>query len=325
MNREHYLMRTTIMLVLIASFTVLTACSPAKPQTFETPEAAVQALIEAAQTGEVKPVLKVLGEDAKPLIESGDPVADKNGREEFVAGYNEAHSLDKTVADAITLEVGADKWPFPFPIVKGGDGWHFDSAAGAEELINRRVGENELSTIQSCLAFVDAEREYYMLNVEKSSLQHYASKLISAEGKKDGLYWPTGANEEPSPLGEAFAKARAEGYLQEGEPRKGAPFHGYIYRLLTSQGPNAAGGAYDYLVNDVLLGGFALVAFPAEYGNSGIMTFIVNHDGVVYSQDLGPDTTKLALAIDKFDPAPPWKREQSEDVIVTGTETVPAN
>jgi hypothetical protein len=313
------------MLVLIASFTVLTACSPAKPQTFETPEAAVQALVEAAQTGEVKPVLKVLGEDAKPLIESGDPVADKNGREEFVAGYNEAHSLDKTVAEAITLEVGADKWPFPFPIVKGGDGWHFDSAAGAEELINRRVGENELSTIQSCLAFVDAQREYYQRNPQNDSFLHYANRLISTEGKKDGLFWPAGPNEEQSPLGEEFAQARAEGYLVQGGSMKGVPFHGYIYRMLTQQGPNAAGGAYDYLVNDMLLGGFAAVAFPAEYGNSGVMTFIVNHDGVVYSQDLGPDTTKLALAIDKFDPAAPWKREESENIIVTGTETVPAN
>jgi hypothetical protein len=151
-----------------------------------------------------------------------------------------------------------------------------------------------------------------MLNVEKDSLQHYAGKLISTDGKKDGLYWPTGDNEEPSPLGEAFAKARAEGYLQEAKPPKSTPFHGYVYRLLTGQGASANGGAYDYVVNDKLLGGFALIAFPAEYGNSGVMTFIVNHDGVVYSRDLGPDTTKLALAIDKFDPVPPWKREDAE-------------
>jgi hypothetical protein len=305
-------MRTTTLFVLIASLAVLTACSPAKPQTFETPEAAVEGLIAAAQSGEVKPVLKVLGKAAEPLLSSGDPVADKNVREEFVERYKEANSLDKANPDSITLEVGTDKWPFPFPLVKGDGGWHFDSAAGAEEIINRRVGENELSTIQSCLAFVDAEREYYMLNVEKDPLQHYAAKLISSDGKKDGLYWPTADNEEPSPLGEAFAKARAEGYLQEATPPKSTPFHGYVYRLLTGQGPAAKGGAYDYVVNDKLLGGFALIAFPAEYGNSGVMTFIVNHDGVVYSRDLGPDTAKLALAIDKFDPAEPWKREEAE-------------
>ena len=314
MNREQNHMRTTTLFVLVASLAALTACSPAKPKTFESPEAAVQALIDAAQTGEVKPVLKVLGEAAEPLLSSGDPVADKNGRTEFVERFKEANSLDKTNPDSITLEVGPDKWPFPFPLVKSDGGWHFDSAAGAEEIINRRVGENELSTIQSCLAFVDAEREYYMLNVEKDSLQHYAAQLISTDGKKDGLYWPTADNEEPSPLGEAFAKARAEGYLQDNSAPKGAPFHGYIYRLLTSQGPAAKGGAYDYMVNDKLLGGFALIAFPAEYGNSGVMTFMVNHDGVVYSRDLGPDTTKLALAIDKFDPAEPWKREEAEQM-----------
>lgn len=308
-------MRTTTLLILIAGFAVLTGCSAAKPKTFETPEAAVQALIDAAQSGEEKPVLTVLGKDAKPLISSGDPVADKNSRQEFVERFKEANSLDKTNDESITLEVGADKWPFPFPLVKGDGGWHFDSAAGAEELINRRVGENELSTIQSCLAFVDAEREYYMLNVEKDALQHYASKLISTDGQKDGLYWPTADNEEPSPLGEAFARARAEGYLQEAKPPKSTPFHGYIYRMLTGQGAGAAGGAYDYMVNDKLLGGFALIAFPAEYGNSGVMTFIVNHDGVVYSQDLGPDTAKLALAIDKFDPVPPWKREETEQTV----------
>lgn len=312
MNREHNDMRTTTLFVLIASLAVLTACSPAKPKTFESPEAAVQGLIDAAQSGDVKPVLKVLGEASEPLLSSGDPVADKNGREEFVERFKEANSLDKTNPDSITLEVGSDKWPFPFPLVKADGGWHFDSAAGAEEIINRRVGENELSTIQSCLAFVDAEREYYMLNVEKDPLQHYAGKLISSDGKKDGLYWPTADNEEPSPLGEAFARARAEGYLQETKPPKSTPFHGYIYRLLTGQGPAAKGGAYDYVVNDKLLGGFALIASPAEYGNSGVMTFIVNHDGVVYSRDLGPDTTKLALAIDKFDPAEPWKREEAE-------------
>lgn len=311
MKREQHEMRTTTLFALIASLVVLTACAPAKPKTFATPEAAVQGLIDAAQTGEVKPVLKVLGEDAKPLVESGDPVADKNGREEFVERFKEVNSLDKTNPESITLEVGADKWPFPFPLVKSDGGWHFDSAAGAEEIINRRVGENELDTIQSCLAYVDAQREYYQRNPQKDPMLHYASRLISTEGKKDGLYWPAGENEEQSPLGEGFAQARAEGYEPKAGTMKGMPFHGYIYRVVTQQGPNAPGGAYDYLVNDQLLGGFAVVAFPAEYGNSGVMTFIVNHDGVVYSQDLGPDTAKLALAIDKFDPASPWKKEDS--------------
>ena len=305
-------MRTTTLLAIFASLAVLTACAPSKPQTFESPEAAVQALIAAAESGEVKPILKVLGEESEKVISSGDPVADKNAREEFVARFKEANSLDKTDPEFITLEVGADKFPFPFPIVKSDGGWHFDQAVGAEELVNRRVGENELATIQSCLAFVDAQREYYSLNADKDPLMHYADKLISTDGKKDGLYWPTAENEPPSPLGEGFAKARAEGYLAEGNPPKGTPFHGYVYRMLTGQGPGAPGGEYDYVVNGKLLGGFALVAFPAEYGNSGVMTFMVNHDGVVYSQDLGKDTAKLALAIEKFDPVAPWKKEESE-------------
>lgn len=303
------MMRTTT-LVLIASLATLTACSK-KPQNFETPEAAAQALIEAAQTDGNRALLSVLGKEAGPIIDSGDAVADKNARANFLEAYKSANTLDKTDPAYVTLEVGEDKWPFPIPIVSEGGKWHFDSAAGAEEIIDRRVGENELDTIQSCLAYADAQREYYMRNAENAPLLHYANRLISTEGKKDGLYWPAAENEEPSPLGEGFAKARAEGYAA-GSTMKGEPFHGYIYRLLTKQGPNAPGGAYDYVVNDQLLGGFAAVAFPAEYGNSGVMTFMVNHDGVVYSKDLGPETAKLAMAIDTFDPGADWKKEEGQ-------------
>jgi hypothetical protein len=302
------MMRTTT-LVLIASLTLI-ACAK-KPQNFETPEAAAKALIEAAQTEGNRALLSVLGKEAEPIIDSGDAVADKNARANFLEAYNAANTLDKTDPDYVTIEVGEDKWPFPIPIVAEGGKWHFDSAAGAEEIIDRRVGENELDTIQSCLAYADAQREYYMRNAENAPLLHYANRLISTEGKKDGLYWPAAENEGPSPLGEGFAKARAEGYVA-GSTMNGEPFHGYIYRLLTKQGSNAPGGAYDYVVNDQLLGGFAAVAFPAEYGNSGVMTFMVNHDGVVYSKDLGPDTTKLAMAIDTFDPGADWKKEEAQ-------------
>jgi len=299
-------MRATV-LIVITCLATLTACAR-KPQNFETPEAAAQALVEAAQADSNRALLKVLGKAAEPIIESGDPVADKNSREGFLAAYKAANSLDKSVPDLITLEVGEDKWPFPIPIVSEGGKWHFDSPTGVDELINRRVGANELDTIQSCLAYADAQREYYMRNPESAPLLHYANRLISTEGKKDGLYWPAAGNEEPSPLGEGFAQARAEGYAQGGT-MKGEPYHGYIYRLLTKQGPNAPGGAYDFVVRDQLLGGFAAVAFPAEYGNSGVMTFMVSHDGVVYSKDLGPETGKLALAIDEFNPGPDWKKE----------------
>lgn len=300
-------MRATV-LILITSLAALAACT-SKPKDFDSPEAAAQALIEAAKADGNSALLKVLGKEGKPLIDSGDPIADKNARANFVESYTAANSLDKSVPDSITLEVGEDKWPFPVPIVSVGGKWHFDSPTGVEELINRRVGANELDTIQSCLAYADAQREYYMRNPDNSPLLHYAGRLISTEGKKDGLYWPAAENEEESPIGEGFAKARAEGYAKEGT-MKGEPFHGYIYRLLTKQGANAHGGAYDYLVNGELLGGFAAIAFPAEYGNSGVMTFMVNHDGVVFSRDLGPDTAKLAMAIDTFDPGADWKKEE---------------
>ncbi len=306
-------MRATT-LVMIASVLALSACAR-KPQNFETPEAAVQALIEAAKSDNDGALIKVLGKDGKPLVDSGDAVADKNARERFLEQYEVANSLDKSVPDSITLEVGEDKWPFPVPIVSEGGKWHFDSPTGVDELINRRVGANELDTIQSCLAYADAQREYYMSNPEKSPLLHYAGRLVSSEGKKDGLYWPAGENEEQSPLGEGFAQARAEGYELKDGSMKGVPFHGYIYRLLNKQGANAPGGAYDYVVNGELLGGFAAIAFPAEYGNSGVMTFMVSHDGVVYSKDLGPETAKLALAVDSFDPGSDWKKEDGVQVV----------
>jgi hypothetical protein len=302
-------MRGTV--IILASLAALAACTPGKPQNYDTPEAAVQALVEAAGSKGDDALLAVLGKSGEPLINSGDQVADENSRERFLEGYKAANSLDKTVDNSVTLEVGPDKWPFPIPIVMQDGKWHFDTAAGSEEIINRRVGANELDTIQSCLAFADAEREYYMRNAQKDPFLHYADRLISTEGKKDGLYWPAADNEEESPLGEEFAKARAEGYLKEGTP-KGEAFHGYIYRLLTKQGANAHGGAYEYLVDGKLLGGFAAVAFPADYGNSGVMTFLVNHDGVVYSKDLGPDTAKLALAMDEFNPGQDWKREAAD-------------
>jgi hypothetical protein len=301
-------MRAFVTLLIVIAATQA-ACSRSVPQKdFGSAEEAAQALVAAAKSDDTDALLEVLGKDAEPVVSSGDPVQDKNSREQFLQGYAAAHTFDTSVADATTLEVGTDKWPFPFPIVHHEGRWKFDSAAGMEEIINRRVGANELSTIQSCLAFVDAQREYYVRNIEKDSLLQYAQKLVSTTGRKDGLYWQAAADEAPSPLGEAFAQARSEGYFKEGVT-KSTPFHGYVYRLLKAQGPNAKGGAYDYVVQGKMIGGFALIASPAEYGTSGVMTFVVNHDGVVFSKDLGPDTVKAALAIETFDPDESWKRE----------------
>jgi hypothetical protein len=207
------------------------------------------------------------------------------------------------------LVVGEDDWPFPFPLVKEERGWRFDTSHGIEEILDRRIGENELAAIQASLAYVDAQREYYWLNPEGAPLLHYARSFTSTPGRKDGLYWDAADGEPPSPLGALFAEARAEGYLIDGAPRP-VPYYGYHFRILTSQGEHAAGGAYDYVVGDRMIGGFGLVAYPAERGSTGVMTFIVNHDGVVFSKDLGPDTAKLAAEMTRFDPDDTWKREE---------------
>ena len=298
-----------IIVMLVAIIAASTACNRSPTQKdFASPEDASQALLVAAKADNTRALLEVLGAATEPMINSADPVRNRHARERFVQAYEAAHSFDDTVAGMSTLQVGADKWPFPFPLVRRGERWSFDSSAGADEIINRRVGENELDAIQACLAFVDAEREYYWRNPQRESLLQYAQKLESSPGHKDGLYWATSVDELPSPLGEQFARARAEGYLEEGATGKRA-YRGYIYRMLTAQGSNAVGGAYDYMVGGKMIGGFALLAVPAEYGNSGVMTFIVNHDGVVFSKDLGPETAKVAGALAAFDPDSTWKRE----------------
>lgn len=280
-------------------------------QTFDSPEEAAQALVAAARASGTGALLLVLGQDAEPLVDSGDPVQDGNALQKFVAEFEAAHAFEEG-GDHTVLVVGADRWPFPFPLVHSGGGWHFDSTAGANEIVSRRIGANELATIQSCLAFVDAQREYYLRNPEQAPLLHYAQRLLSSADKRDGLYWPTVGEEPPSPLGEAFAVARSEGYLA-GERSGEAAYHGYLFKLLTSQGSHAPGGAYDYMTHGELLGGFALLAFPAEYANSGIMTFMVSHEGIVYSRDLGPDTAALADKITTFDPDADWNKETGAD------------
>jgi hypothetical protein len=288
------------------------ACRPSLDQRdFESIEEAARALVAAAKSDDRRALRELLGKEAEPLLSSGDPVQDENSRDRFVHAYAQAHTFT-TSGDRTTLQVGTDQWPFPFPIAHKGARFQFDSSAGLQEIVNRRVGANELATIQSCLAFVDAQREYYLRNPERDSLLHYAHKLISTKGRKDGLYWLTSGNETPSPLGGQFARARSEGYFSK-EVTEATPFRGYLYRLLDEQGPHARGGAYDYVVQDKMLGGFALIAFPAEYGSSGVMTFIVSHDGVVYSKDLGPDTARAALSVQAFDPDPSWNIETTID------------
>jgi Protein of unknown function (DUF2950) len=272
---------------------------------FGTPEVAVEALVAAARSGDERAILKVLGPEGQPIVSSGDPVADSNIRQDFVSAYDAKHAIEMEGDGTQTLVIGNDDWPFPIPLVNQGGQWQFDTLAGLDEILRRRIGRNELSAIQVSLAYVEAQNEYASLDPAGLGRGVYAQRIVSRPRKKDGLYWPSASGEEPSPLGELAAQAAAEGYKPGGTP---IPYHGYYYRILTRQGPAASGGAYDYLVKGKMIGGFALVAYPAEYGNSGIMTFMVNQDGNVFQKDLGPRTAKLVRKINAFSPDDSWTR-----------------
>jgi hypothetical protein len=282
----------------------------AKQKIYATPEEAVKELVASMKSGDVKAMMAILGQGSKDIVQSGDAVADKAGRERFVKSYEEANLLEKSGDSKVVLSTGKDNWPFPIPIVKDAAGWRFDAKQGGEEILNRRIGRNELSAIQAVQAYVDAQREYYLSNPQRDKLLHYAQRIVSTPGKRDGLYFPTKAGERPSPLGPGFDRAKAQGYekAKDAAAGKPVPYHGYFYRILNRQGPDAPGGAYDYVAQGKMIGGFALVAWPASYGNSGVMTFIANHEGVVYEKDLGPDTPAAVKKITRFNPDKSWKR-----------------
>jgi len=275
-------------------------------RSFATPEAAVTALVDAIRSDNQKAILDILGPDARSVVSSGDPVADRNARERFVADFDRAHHLQGG-GGKVVLYVGPDDFPFPIPLVPDGDVWRFDTPAGKDEILNRRIGKNELNAIQVCLAYVDAQREYYSEDRNADGVREYATRFTSTPGKHDGLYWRTKAGEKHSPLGPLVAAARAEGY-RKGQRNVSVPYHGYYYRILTAQGPHASDGAHNYMAHGRMIGGFALVAFPAEWGVSGVMTFIVNHEGVVYEKDLGPTTATIARNMQLFDPDSSWKK-----------------
>ena len=283
------------------------AAAPTAQKVFGTPEEAVKELVAAAKANDVKAMLAVLGADAAAVIFSGDPAEDRATFERFAKAYDEANRIDRQGDAKAVLSVGKDDWPLPFPLVKAKSGWQFDTKQGREEVINRRIGRNELSVIQAMQAYVDAQQEYYQRNPGNAKLLQYAQKVTSSKGKRDGLYYPTKEGESPSPLGALFASAQATGRTPD-EGGKPIPYHGYVFRILTGQGSDAKGGAYDYVVRGSMIGGFGLVAYPAIYGNSGVMTFIVNQDGVVYQKDLGASTASVAGKMTKFNPDSTWKR-----------------
>ena len=291
------------------------AAAPAQAaqKTFATPEEAAKALVDAVKAKDINGMLAVVGPSAKSWIFTGDDVADANDWKKFVAAYDEKNGVKKIDDSKAELEVGKDAWPFPAPIVKKGATWAFDAEAGRTEIINRRVGRNELNTIQAMLAIVDAQREYAASDPDKNGYADYARKFRSSAGKKDGLYWPDDSGKNPSPLGPIAATAAKEGYGKKADDTSAGqqqPFHGYYFKILTSQGKDAKGGAYDYLVRDKLLGGFAVVAWPATYRNSGVMTFVVNHDGEVYEKDLGPQTQSIASAMTRYNPDATWRKAE---------------
>jgi len=305
---EFRLFAATVVAMFII-FIGIQADAAVKQKGFATPDEAVKAFAAAMESNDEKELLSIFGTAAKELISSGDPVSDKQRQERFISDYNRKNKLVQE-GSRMVLNVGEKDWPFPVPLVKKGDQWFFDTKAGKEEILNRRIGENELSTVQTLLAIVDAQREYAMNDRDNDGLLEYAEKFGSDPGRKNGLYWKTNPGEEPSPLGELVADARAEGYGRTGLKQGPIPFHGYYFRILKKQGKHAAGGAFDYVVKNNMIGGFAVVAYPAVYGSSGVMTFVVNHEGVVYEKDLGKNTAKTAKAMNSFDPDQTWKKAE---------------
>lgn len=288
-------------LCLAGGVTTVGFAQGAKPQGFPTAEAAANALTEAIRRDDGKAVSTILGTDWRDLV-LGRPEDEDRLRERFLQAWDASHKV-VVDGDRATIEAGTTGWTSPIPVIRDGDLWRFDIETGRKEITARRIGRNELSVIQSLLALVDAEHEYAALDPMKVGVPVYARRLLSSPGKKDGLYWDAGPGEPESPIGPALATAQAQG---QGGTEDG--YYGYRFRLLYSQGPDAPGGAYDYLVKDRMIGGFAILAWPIRYDDTGVMTFMVNQDGVVYEQDLGPDTTAKAAAITSFNPGKGWEK-----------------
>jgi hypothetical protein len=275
-------------------------------KTFATPEDAVVALVDAAKADNTNELRALFGAAGEKILASGDPVMDQRSREVFLVAYAEHAGLMTDSATRRILYIGNEDWPFPIPLVKENKAWRFDTAAGAQEIQFRRIGRNELTTIRVCEVYVEAQQEYAASAHDGKSAGLYAQKIASTVGKHDGLYWKSEDPEQLSPLGELAAEAASEGYRStEGQP---TPYHGYFFRILTGEGESAGGGAHSYIVDGEMRNGFALIAHPAVYGTSGVMSFIVNQDGRVYQKDLGPQTAKIAAKITRFNPDSGWKK-----------------
>lgn len=295
-------------IILVIAFSLLASAQDTEQKKFKSPEDAFKALIEATKNNDTAELLAIFGPGGKDIISSGDAVADRRARERFVKAVAEGIKFSKLDDKTMLLIIGKDECSFPIPIVKSGQTWVFSTEEGKEEIINRRIGRNELNTIQVVMAYVDAQRQYASKDRNGDGVLQYAQHFVSHKDRKDGLYWEAALGEERSPLGPLFARATEEGYTVKKKGEKPAPYYGYYFKILKAQGSNAPGGEREYLTDGKMIYGFGLVAYPAQYGVSGIMTFIVNQLGIVYEKDLGPKTEELAKAITKYDPDKTWKQ-----------------
>jgi len=309
-NPLRYTLSMVIFITLVASGS-LSAAEEAettdKAQGFASPEEASKALVDAARGNDKNKISMLFGSEYAQIFSSGDDVEDANNRADFVKMAEEKSSVENQEANKAILHFGQNDWSFPVPVVNNGGQWRFDAEQGKQEILNRRIGRNELNTLGAVRGYVEAQNEYASIDRDGDEVSEFATKIRSEPGKFDGLYWETAPGQPESPLGPLFAEAKAAGYQAKGSTETAMPFHGYLYKILTRQGGNVPGGKYDYIINGNMIAGFALVAFPAVYGSSGIMTFVVNHRGKIYQKNLGPKTTELAVAMKAFDPDASWE------------------
>jgi hypothetical protein len=281
------------------------SAAPDGPRTFAAADVAGQAIYAAAKAGDTNALLSIFGSGANELLLSGDPVQDKAALDTFSQKYDEMHRWGKLTQGGLVLDVGAENYPFPFALKMNSAGqWYFDAGSAKTEILARRIGDNELSTIEVLNAMKDAQAEYFSQLHDGAKAHVYAQKFVSDNGKQNGLYWKVGDGQPESPLGPLAAYASNEGYTSGSQGQQ--PYHGYFFRMITKQGPAAQGGAKDYLVNGAMTGGFAIFAYPAEYGNSGVMSFVINQDGNVFEKDLGANTSEAAKGITSYDPDNTW-------------------
>jgi Protein of unknown function (DUF2950) len=301
----HLLPLMTLLVILALGLPATASADKGKQKSFASPEKASQRLFAAVKANNVNKMVTILGPGSEPLVSSGDGVADASGRKEFINLYEQENRIEHPSPEKSILIIGPQNHPFPIPLIKKGSRWRFDTMAGREEILNRRIGKNELNAIAVARAYVLAQREYSSKDRDSDGRMAFAQRFRSSAGMRDGLYWEVKEGEEESPFGPLTARAADEGY-GETSPESPDPYQGYLFKIIKAQGENAVGGAYDYVVNCKMVLGFALVAYPAQHGSSGIMTFIVNQSGVVYQKDLGEASVRIASAMTRYDPDKSW-------------------